>query len=131
MKITTISVIFSLFAILEICHTIIRLKQETVGIRSAAVWLLMWVGVAIFSLFPNLLDTAIRLAQMQSRMFFVLTISVFILFAVVFNLSSRLDRMQRDMSKIIQEIAMINYKIEDRRKPIEKKNEQHHESGLR
>jgi hypothetical protein len=101
---------------MEICRTIWRVKRETIGIRSATVWLIMWGGIGFFSLFPGLLNAAMRVAQMENRMFFILILSIFILFALSFGLSSRLEKMQRDLAKVIQELAMLNYKLENRNK---------------
>jgi hypothetical protein len=122
MKITTVTLLFVLFSIFEICRTVWSVKKETIGIRSAAIWLIMWASIGFFSLFPGLLNAAMRAAQMESRMFFITIISIFVLFALNFGLSSRLEKLQRDIAKAMQEIAMLNYKIdsEKQRKPKEK-----------
>ena len=92
------------------------------GIRSAIVWLLMWFGIGFFSLFPSLLNSIMRLAQMENRMFFILVLAVFLLFALVFNLSSRIDKMQTTLAKLIQEMAIMNYRMDGFN---EKKSEEH------
>jgi len=112
MKTTLLSIIFSLVSLSAIVLVLYRIKNERIGIKSAVVWIIMWIGIGFFSLFPQLLNSAIRLVNMESRMFFILTISVFVLFSIVFNLSYRLDNLQRDISKIIQELAITNYQIE-------------------
>jgi hypothetical protein len=48
------------------------------------------------------------ITQMESRMFFLLVVAVFILFALLFNLVSRMDTMERNIAKIVREIALIN-----------------------
>ncbi len=111
MKLTTITVLFALVAFFEIWRAVIRVRRETMGIRSALVWVFMWSCIGVFSFFPDLLDAAMRLAQMEKRMFFILILAVFVLFAFVFNLVSRMDRLERNMSRLIQEIAMLNYKL--------------------
>jgi hypothetical protein len=55
-----------------------------------------------------------RLAQMQNRVFFVLIIAVFVLFAVVFDMATNQDKMHRTIAKLVQEIALINQRIETR-----------------
>ena len=112
MKITTITILFALIAIIETWRTFYRLKKDLIGLRSALVWVLMWLAIFVFSLFPQLLDQLMRVAQMQNRMFFLLVIAVFILYALVFNLTSRLDNMRRDLSKAIQALSLLGYKKE-------------------
>ena len=114
MKLTTITIFFSFLSLLAILYTLNSLKKETMGIRSAIVWLLLWAGIGFFILFPSLLNSAMRLAQMESRMFFILIVSVFILFALLFNMNSKFDKAQRSLSKLAQEMAILNYKIESK-----------------
>jgi hypothetical protein len=58
---------------------------------------------------------AMRLAQMKNRMFFILVLAVFILFALVFDYASQIDNMHRSLRKLAREIAIINYKLEEKR----------------
>lgn len=113
MKITTLTVLFLLLSCLAIWKIALNLKRESIGIRSALIWIVLWLSIGVFAIFPDLLNSAMRLAQMESRIFFVLVLAAFILFALVFNLVSRMDTMQRNMSKLVQEIALINSKIEE------------------
>lgn len=114
MKITSISLLFSFISLLAISFILNSLRRESMGIRSAIVWLLLWSGIGFFILFPSLLNSVMRLAQMENRMFFILVLAVFILFALVFNLSSRIDKVQRTLAKLVQEMAIRNYKIESK-----------------
>lgn len=93
-----------------------KIKNETIGFRSALIWILLWLGIGFFSLFPGLLNWFTQLAQMEVRIFFILVIAVFILFALVFSLHTKIDRMQRNLEKLAQEIALINYKITKKEK---------------
>lgn len=113
MKITTLTVLFFIVSCLALWRTVVNLKREAIGIRSALIWIVLWLSIGVFAIFPDLLNSAMRLAQMESRIFFILVLAVFILFALVFNLVSRIDTMQRNMSKLVQEIALINSKIEE------------------
>ncbi|MDY6986978.1 MAG: DUF2304 domain-containing protein [Thermodesulfobacteriota bacterium] len=134
MKISTFSILIASLSMMAIWIVLTRLKKDRVGIRSAATWTVLWFGIGFFCLFPGLLDAAMRFAQMKNRMFFILVSAVFVLFALVFNLASRMDRMQRDISRLIQEIALLNYKV-DSSTPTEsprasrKEIESHHNGG--
>ncbi len=124
MKITPVTLIFVFCSLIAIYYTIGRLKKDTIGIRSAVIWFLLWLFIGFFSLFPNLLNAVMRIAQMENRMFFILITAVFILFALAFNLSSRIDHLQRNISRLIQEIAILNQKndeIQEHRNPRSKK----------
>jgi hypothetical protein len=119
MKITPITLFLMFFSVSMIILILSRMKRETIGLRSSLVWILLWSSIGFFSLFPDLLNWATRLAQMEFRIFFVLLVAIFVLFALVFNLSTKLDQMQRNWEKLVQELALTNYKI-DKNKEKEK-----------
>jgi len=114
MKITIIAVMFFIFSCIAICRTIINLKKEKIGYRSGLIWITIWGGICFFSVFPNFLNIAMELVKMNSRMFFVLIMAVFILYAVVFNQASYIDNMNRNIRKLAREIAILNFKIEEK-----------------
>lgn len=113
MKITTLTILFFIVSCLALWRTVVNLKHEAIGIRSALIWIGLWLSIGVFSIFPNLLNSLMHIAQMETRIIFILVIAVFILLALIFNLVSRMDTMQRNMSKLVQEIALINSKIDE------------------
>lgn len=113
MKITSATLFFSVFACVMIYVIAGRVKQERTGIRSALIWLFLWFSIGFFSLFPDALNWAMKFAQMESRILFVLLLAVFLLFAFMFSVNTRLDRMQRNFEKLIQEVALINFRIDN------------------
>ena len=119
MKLTITTIIIALAAALSIGRILYNVKREALGIRAAMVWLFIWFCIGFFALFPELLNMAMRIAQMESRMFFILLLAVFILFAIVFNITSRLEHMQRDLAKLVRETSLINLRIENVEKRLE------------
>ncbi len=113
MKITTLTIFFTLIACISIWRIFVNIKGERIGMRSGIVWIGLWLCIGFFALFPNFLDKVMLISQMESRMFFLLVVSVFILFALVFNLVSRMDTIQRDISQVVREIALINNRIDE------------------
>ena len=114
MKITSTTLLFTLFSVAAITYTFNSLKKDTIGIRSALIWILLCTGIGFFSLCPSLLNSIMRLAQMENRMFFILTSAVFILFALLFNMGSKMEKMQRTSARLVQEIAILQHRLEDK-----------------
>ena len=119
MKLTTTTIIFACISITAILYTVRMVKRERIGIRSGLLWFLLWLAIGFFSLFPEMLKYVMHLAQMENRMFFIPLMAAFILFILVFNISSRMDNMQRTISKLVQEIALLKYQIESEYKITE------------
>jgi hypothetical protein len=121
MKITAFTVIICLFAILSLVRLLRRTARDGMALRSAIVWLITWLSLAVFSIFPDLLNRIVAAAGMENRLFFLLTLAVLVLTALLFNLTSRVDRMHRDLGLAIREIALANYRI-DAVKRVEEDN---------
>ena len=113
MKLTIIGILFCLLACWAIFRMVKSLKNETVGYRSGLLWIAIWSGIAFFSIFPDYLNLAMRIGNMNNRMVFILTMAVFILFAVVFNQASYIDSMNRNVRKLVREIAILSHKLDE------------------
>ena len=113
MKITTITLVFSAVSLFMIIYSFSRFKRETLGIRATLLWVFLWFGIGFFSLFPSILDWAMALAQMEVRLFFISIVGMFILFALIFNMASRLDKLERFLGKTIQELSLLNQKLKN------------------
>jgi len=116
MKITAITILFSIVSCIAIYRTIKNLKNEKVGYRSGLLWIAIWGGILIFGIFPDYLNIAMKLVKMNNRMIFILIIAVFILYAIVFNQASHIDNMNRNIRKLVREIAILNYQLLEKNK---------------
>ena len=117
MKITAFTVIICVFASIGLVRVLQRVARDGIALRSALVWIITWLCLAVFSIFPDLLNEIVAAAGMENRLFFVLIIAVMALAALVFNLTSRIDRMHRDIGLAIRELAIANYRIDTLKRP--------------
>ena len=113
MKLTTMTILISLFSCYQIAKVAFQIRTRALGLRSAFMWAILWASIGLGSLFPSTLDRFMRIAQMGDRMFFVLLLAVFVLFALVFNLASRIEKDQKDIARLVQEIALLRYRAGD------------------
>jgi len=113
MKITVIGFLFAVVACIAIYRTIFNLKNEIIGYRSGMIWLGIWGGIAFFGIFPGTLNIVMELVRMNSRIFFVLILAVFILYALAFNQASHIDNLNRKLRKLTREIAILNYRLDN------------------
>jgi hypothetical protein len=112
MKITAFTVLICVFATISLVRLLRNVARDGLGVRSAGIWALIWFSLAVFSIFPDLLNQLIEAAGMENRLFFLLTIAVLVLSALLFNLTSRVDRMNRDIGLAVRELAILNYKLQ-------------------
>jgi len=113
MKLTTATIIIALSAAFGIGFILRALHRDAIGIRAALTWIGLWIIIGLFSLMPAALDPFMHLAQMQSRTFFIVLSALLVLFALVFSIHSRLDRLERDRARILQELSLLVHRLED------------------
>jgi hypothetical protein len=118
MKITTFTVIICIFASFSLVRLLRRVVRDGTALPSALVWIVTWTSLAVFSIFPDLLNGLVAAAGMENRVFFVLMLAVLVLSGLLFNLTSRVDRLHRDIGLTVRELAVANYRIDnlDRKK---------------
>ena len=111
MKLTTITIVIVIIALFGIVRILMRLSKDKIKIRAALVWLVIWSGVGFFSLFPTLLNGAMNLLQMENRLFFITLVGLLILFALVFGLTSELERTNWRVAKLVRENALLKHAV--------------------
>lgn len=112
MKITLLTVLIALVSFLFMGRAIRSSLKNKMGIRTAFLWVFLWACIGFFALFPAALDGLTRAANMQLRIFFVLVIAVAALFALVFSLMSKIDKLTHDLARAQQEISLVGYRLE-------------------
>ena len=76
----------------------------------------MWAAISTISIFPMLIDFLMKFTQAQNRIVFGLIFGVLILYSMVFNLVHRTEKANRDIKKLVQEIAFLRYQIDNNKK---------------
>jgi hypothetical protein len=67
----------------------------------------LWVGIGFFALFPDLLQTAVDLAQMEDRPFFITVVGLLVLFTLVFDQVTKTEKLRRDIVRLAQDNALL------------------------
>jgi hypothetical protein len=112
MTLTPLTVLIVAFALFEIVRVLLRISQDRMGIRSGLVWAVAWLAVGSVAIFPDLLNWVLEISQMQNRLLFALVLAVLFLLALVFGLTSRLERAERAMWRAHQELAIANARLD-------------------
>jgi len=107
MKLTIITLLIAVISVLEIARTLRRTRQDQLGVRPAVIWMGLWVGIGFFALFPDLLQTAVNLAQMEDRPFFITVVGLLVLFTLVFDQVTKTEKLRRDIVRLAQDNALL------------------------
>ncbi len=86
-------------------------KKEKTTIKNAIFWTVLWIIIGIGILVPKSLDLAMKIVMMENRLFFISVMGIFVLLIIVNNLSISQKKTERTVTKLVQEIAILNYKL--------------------
>ncbi|OJI06363.1 hypothetical protein BK004_04045 [bacterium CG10_46_32] len=85
-----------------------RLKRREITFKEALFWALLWFGVGIVVLYPKLADRVASYIGLQTAtgIDLVVYIAVGLAFYLIFRLFVHIERVERDITKIIRHLAL-------------------------
>jgi len=98
-----IGIIFAAFALSRV---FLRYRDKSITITELIFWSLVWIGVAAVALFPNIFTTLSKIAGIGRGVDILLYSGMIILFYLMFRLYVKIDGQQKDITKLVRELAL-------------------------
>ena len=111
MSLNPLNLAMSLVAIVIMTTTVHRLRRRDVSLRASLLWLVVWLGVIVTALFPVWVDVIIALTGWGVRVNVILVLAVVALIASMTQLHARLERIERNVARNVQEMALHDYRL--------------------
>jgi len=96
-------IIFFLFALSRV---ILRYKKGELNIDSLIFWILFWLLASAVALIPNFSAYIAKIFGVGRGADLVVYISLSVLFFMIFKLNVKLEKMSKDITKIVQDKAL-------------------------
>ncbi len=112
-RIQIITIVINFFFILSIAYLIVKGKLRE---EYAIVWLICTVVLGIFSIWRNGLEVMSRLFGVYEAPNLVFTGFIFIILIYLLHLSIVNSKLQKNMTKLAQEIALLKQENEQKAK---------------
>ena len=113
MSVKIASYVIAAVALVSIVATVRFVRRGRMQPVISLLWIGVWVSVAVFAIFPQLLDHVMGLLTMGNRMFFVTTSAIVVLLVLVFHLSSRVAHLERRLTRVIQAVALAEFDLRE------------------
>lgn len=107
------------FAVYFLAMTFKTYKRNHLSTRIFLMWSFIWIIIGIGSLFPSLADKLMTFVNMGIRMNFILLSAILFLFIMMFYMSSNIINSSRKIIKLIQQLSILNYRLEKLEKYLE------------
>lgn len=108
-----ISIIVVIAALLILVSVFFMFKRGRMAYTSLVLWSIIWIGIALFFMFPNSLNSISSFFGMNNRMFFVFTVSIIVLFIFVFINYAMSKRLEMKLTKLVQSVSLLSSKVDE------------------
>lgn len=103
-------VLLFILATLALIGVLRRYLDKRIGLRFFLLWLFLWVGTGFVVLFPDITTVAARFLKIGRGTDVVLYLGAFLIFYLLFLVFVRLERLDREITKIVRTLALMDRK---------------------
>ncbi len=101
-----IKAIIILFILFVLWRTFLRFQKGDITSREFFIWLVFWFMVAAATMAPKRTDIIAQLLGVERGADLLVYISIIVLFFTVFKIIVKLEKIDRDITKIVRKNAL-------------------------
>lgn len=108
-----IKIIIIGFIIFVLYRTLLRFKQGEITPRELTIWTVFWALVIGATLVPQQTDVIAQAVGVERGVDLLVYLSIIVLFFVVFKIIVKLEKVDRDITKVVRNTALKNGNKQD------------------
>ncbi|HIQ39481.1 MAG TPA: DUF2304 domain-containing protein [Methanothermococcus okinawensis] len=108
-----LALVFAIFAMFKI---ILQVKNSEINIESAIFWIFIWMLVILMVVFPQTMSYLATLTGVGRGVDVVIYLAIIILFYLQYRLYMKMENIEREITLIVREIAILEKEKKDREK---------------
>ena len=97
-----IQIVLTLFFLIAASRVVTRYRVGEISVRGMVVWLLFWLAAIAVAVRPNLTSSVAKMLGVGRGADFVVYASLAALFFIVFRLMVKIEKLNRDITKVIR-----------------------------
>lgn len=101
-----IQIILLFFIIYAVIKVALRYKDKIISLQEFILWTIFWFMVGFVVILPETTSLVASFVGVGRGVDLVIYISILILFYLVFRILVRLDKIDKDVTKIVRSIAL-------------------------
>lgn len=107
-------IFFGAIVLLIVLWNIYSFKKEQIKFRRFIVFILFWLSVLLAIIFPEETNKIAKFFNITRGADFFIYISIIVIFYTLFKVYEKLEQIERNITKIVREIALIKKDREDK-----------------
>ncbi len=105
-----IHIIILVVGLFAVSRAYLRMRESKISLGEFIFWFFLWLGAAIISFFPDILSYLSDRTGFGRGMDFLLAVSIIVLFYLLFRLYVKVDETNKEVTKLVREIAIMKKK---------------------
>jgi hypothetical protein len=105
-----IKILILLFIIFVLWRTVLRSKAGDITYREFIIWFVFWLLVATATVVPKKIDILAQLIGVERGADLLVYLSIIVLFFIVFKIIVKLEKIDRNITKIVRQTALDDKK---------------------
>jgi len=101
-----IKVIIIVFILFVLWRTFARYKRGDITSQELALWTVFWLLVGVVTLVPKKTDVVAQWLGVERGADLLVYLSIIVLFFIVFRIIVKLEKIDRDITKVVRKIAL-------------------------
>lgn len=101
-----IKIVIIIFILFVLSRTVMRFKKGDITSRELAIWAVFWLLVAVASALPKKTDIVAQWLGVERGADLLVYLSIIALFFVVFKIIVKLEKIDRDITKVVRNTAL-------------------------
>lgn len=107
-------IFFGAIVLIIVLWNIYSFKKEQIKFRRFIVFILFWLSVLLAIIFPEETNKIAKFFNITRGADFFIYISIIVIFYTLFKVYEKLEQIERNITKIVREIALIKKEREDK-----------------
>jgi len=101
-----IQILISLFALFALWRIFLKKRKSELKTSEYLIWLILWLAIGIIVWIPNATQKLADLLGIGRGVDLVLYISIIILFYLIFRIYIHLEKIERNITKVVRKDAL-------------------------
>jgi small membrane protein len=110
MEFNIVQILIIVFALFAWSRGILRLRDKDISVGEFAFWSIIWAVVIFAAVFPHIIALISSKVGIGRGVDLAIYVSIILLFYLVFRLYVKTDNQDREITKLVREIAIRDAK---------------------
>lgn len=106
-----IQIILVAFAVFSLVTTIKQFQKNKIEMPSFFLLSFVWICTIVIGLWPELISKLATILGIQRGVDLLIYSSIIVLFIIILNIYTKLEKLDQDNGKIVTEIAILHPKL--------------------